>query len=70
MMRWIVGSSLRFRLLVVPVAAAVLVIGIAQHAAARACSANTPVVTCPQAHRRRSARCSHTHNRTSGRSKT
>jgi hypothetical protein len=30
MMRWIVGSSLRFRLLVVPVAAAVLVIGIAQ----------------------------------------
>jgi Cu/Ag efflux pump CusA len=30
MMRWIVGSSLRFRLLVVPVAAAVLVIGVAQ----------------------------------------
>jgi hypothetical protein len=28
------------------------------------------VVTCPQAHARRSARCSHTHSRTSGRSKT
>jgi CzcA family heavy metal efflux pump len=30
MMRWIVGSSLRFRFLVIPVAAALLVLGIAQ----------------------------------------
>jgi hypothetical protein len=37
----------------------------------RACQVRKhPVVTCPQAHGRRSARCSHTHSRTSGRSKT
>jgi len=41
MMRWIVGSSLKFRLLLVPVAAALLLLGIAQ-------LRNAPVDTVPE----------------------